>query len=234
MLLIPLQVIGSDDHDDDSDDDHDSGNSNSGRGRGDDVIPSGTVPAGSAEVRIDDDDADGFEPGTVTVDLGQSVTWVNLDHHDHTATGSRFDTGVMRPGEMKTVAFDEPGSYAYSCQIHPEMVGRVEVRDSSGRVPASPVASPQATPASASAGEVAVTIANLAFDPSNLDIRVGSTIVWTNLDQLPHTATATDGAFDSGTLDQGATFSHTFGTPGTHDYICAFHPNMRAVIRVSE
>src|SRR5690606_19614161 len=125
-LAAAQPVVGhDDDHHDDDDDDHDD-DSGQGRGRGrsggdDDVHPLGTVPAGSIEVRIDDDDADGFEPGTVSIDAGQSVTWVNVDDDPHTATGAGFDTGIMQPGEQATVTFDKAGTFPYSCQIHPIM-----------------------------------------------------------------------------------------------------------------
>jgi plastocyanin len=162
------------------------------------------------------------------------VTWVNLDDDDHTATGNDFDTGVIRPGELHTILFNEPGSFAYSCQIHPVMVGRVEVRDASGSVPASPVATRQATPASARPDNSAVTIVNLSFEPPQLEITVGTSVRWTNEDPLPHTATATGGEFDSGILDKGASFSHTFDAPGTYEYICAIHPNMKGSISVTD
>ena len=57
-------------------------------------------------------------------------------------------------------------------------------------------------------------------------------MTWTNADSTQHTATAGDGSFDSGTLAQGETFSQTFETAGTFDYICKIHPNMKATITV--
>jgi len=108
LFILAPAVLG---HDDDSqDDDQDDDGDDSGRGRGgddDEVQPSSPVPAGSVEVQIVDADADAFQPGTVTIDLGGSVTWVNLDDDDHTATGAGFDTGILRPGELGTVTFNE-------------------------------------------------------------------------------------------------------------------------------
>lgn len=145
VLLVAPRALGHDDHDDD-----DSGRGRGrGRGRGgndDAVQPAAEVPAGSVEVQIVDDEADAFQPGTVTIDVGQSVTWVNLDDDDHTASSAGFDTGIIRPGELATVTFSEPGSFVYSCQIHPEMVGRVEVLGAGGIILASPDASPEASP----------------------------------------------------------------------------------------
>lgn len=237
------RVVGHDDEEDHSGDGHDE-DDDSGRGRGrggddDEVQPQGTVPAGSAEVRITDDDADGFEPGTVTIDAGQSVTWVNLDDDPHTATGAEFDTGIIQPGELATVTFDEPGSFPYSCQIHPVMTGTVEVRDEDGNVPASssgmasPSASPGATPA-ATDEPASVTIENVAFNPPEIEVPAGTTVTWTNRENVPHTVTSSDGAFGSDTLNRGDVFSHAFATPGTYDYVCAIHPNMRGSVVVTE
>lgn len=238
MLLVAPRVLGhDDDHDkDDHDDDDDSGR---GRGRGGDddaVQPAGEVPAGSVEVQIVDDDADAFQPGTVTIDVGQSVTWVNLDDDDHTATSGGFDTGIIRSGGMVTVAFSEPGMFVYSCQIHPEMVGRVEVRGADGIVPASasPEASPQATPLASPIASAEVAIVDIAFEPAQLEISVGTTVIWTNQDPVPHSATASEGTFDSGILDEGGTFRYTFDAVGTFEYVCVVHPNMRASITVAD
>jgi plastocyanin len=228
-ISLGRAVSGSDDkHDDDHDDDD-----RNDRKSDDDVRASGTAPAGSAEVIIDDDDADGFAPGTITIDVGGSVTWTNLDKDPHTATGADFDTGIMQPGDLATVTFDEPGRYPYSCQLHPVMTGTVEVRDGSGVVPG---ATPQATPAaSPQAGQAEVTevgIDNLAFDPDDLTVTVGTTVRWTNREAIPHTVRSSSNEFDSGIMEEGDTFEYTFDTAGVIDYICGLHPSMKARVTV--
>ncbi|HEX9776295.1 MAG TPA: cupredoxin domain-containing protein [Actinomycetota bacterium] len=62
-----------------------------------------------------------------------------------------------------------------------------------------------------------------AFEPESITVRAGEPIVWTMDGDNPHTVTADDGSFDSGTLDPGDTFDTTFADPGTYDYYCAFH-----------
>jgi hypothetical protein len=79
-----------------------------------------------------------------------------------------------------------------------------------------------------------VTIQNFAFNPATLTVSVGTTITWTNLDSAPHTVTSDDNLFDSGTLNQGAPFSHTFTTPGTFAYHCNIHPSMTAQVVVQD
>jgi plastocyanin len=78
-----------------------------------------------------------------------------------------------------------------------------------------------------------VDIKDLAYTPATVEIPVGGTITWTNNDTAPHTVTAQDRALlQSGTLDQGDTFSQTFDAPGTIDYFCEFHANMKGTIVV--
>jgi plastocyanin len=96
-----------------------------------------------------------------------------------------------------------------------------------------------ATTASASAGAAtpaaatSVEIHDLAFDPATIEIPVGSSVTWTNDDSVPHTATAQDrAALQSGTIQPGESFSQTFDTPGTYDYFCEFHANMKGTIVV--
>lgn len=84
----------------------------------------------------------------------------------------------------------------------------------------------------AKAATVAVTIEGFAFAPSVVSIEPGDSITWTNLDAAPHTATAQQGAFDSGTLRQGESFTFTFENPGVYEYFCAPHPNMTGAVRV--
>jgi amicyanin len=77
-----------------------------------------------------------------------------------------------------------------------------------------------------------VTIADFAFAPQELTITAGDTVTWTNEDAMVHTATSVNGAFDSGDLAQGASYSLTFSTPGTFDYLCTPHPSMTGRIVV--
>ena len=78
-----------------------------------------------------------------------------------------------------------------------------------------------------------IVIENFAFSPSELRIKKGDSIVWTNQDSVRHTVTSDSGnELGSGLLSQGQTYSHTFNTRGTFAYHCAPHPNMKAKIIV--
>jgi plastocyanin len=80
---------------------------------------------------------------------------------------------------------------------------------------------------------MAVSIKNFAFNPPNTTVSAGTTVTWVNNDQVPHTVTANDGAFDSGTLQPGQSYSFTFDKPGTYAYHCNIHPYMTATVTVS-
>lgn len=79
-----------------------------------------------------------------------------------------------------------------------------------------------------------VTIANMAFAPVSVSIKVGDTVKWTNQDATPHTVSADDNSFGSNSIAQGGTFSHTFTAAGTVHYHCSFHPTMTATVVVSQ
>jgi plastocyanin len=78
-----------------------------------------------------------------------------------------------------------------------------------------------------------VSIKGFAFEPANLSINAGDTVVFVNEDNAPHTATADNSSFDTGRLSRGASASLTFQNAGTFSYFCAVHPNMKGSITVS-
>ncbi len=77
-----------------------------------------------------------------------------------------------------------------------------------------------------------MTIENLAFSPAALTVPIGTTVIWTNNDATTHTVTSNTGLFDSGSLNNGATFSFTFNTKGTFEYHCTIHTTMHGTITV--
>jgi len=76
-----------------------------------------------------------------------------------------------------------------------------------------------------------ISIKDFAFNPEVLTIKVGTTVIWTNEDSVPHTITS-EGNFNSETLGKGKTYEHTFNTIGIYDYHCGIHPSMRGKIIV--
>jgi plastocyanin len=77
-----------------------------------------------------------------------------------------------------------------------------------------------------------VDIKDFAFNPSGLTIKKGDTITWTNNDSAAHRIKAGNGEFESGTLQNGGSFSFTFNNTGSFDYICTIHTSMTGNINV--
>jgi plastocyanin len=88
-------------------------------------------------------------------------------------------------------------------------------------------ANDQAAPANAS-----VKIDNFSFGPQTLTVPVGTTVQWTNRDDIPHTAVSTEGEFKSRVMDTDEAFSYKFTKAGTYPYYCTIHPKMTGKIVV--
>ena len=94
------------------------------------------------------------------------------------------------------------------------------------------IAAPRAT--ASRARTVNVTIGDYFYDPDQITIAPGDTLLWTNdgTAKEGHTVTDKNGAFDSGTLKNGDTYSHTFDSAGTFNLFCSIHPKMKATVLV--
>lgn len=78
-----------------------------------------------------------------------------------------------------------------------------------------------------------VVIRDRAFNPNNVDVRVGEAVVWKWEDgDVVHTVTADDRSFDSGEKKMGSEFRHTFDRPGTYSYHCENHSEMKGTVTV--
>lgn len=75
-----------------------------------------------------------------------------------------------------------------------------------------------------------VTIEGMAFSPASLTVKAGTTVTWTNNDNMPHTVTADNNSFTSKTLNKGDTYTHQFSAAGTYPYHCEVHPAMKATV----
>jgi plastocyanin len=78
----------------------------------------------------------------------------------------------------------------------------------------------------------AVTIGNFTFKAPVVTVRPGTTVTWTNGDDIPHTVVSKDGVFRSKVLDTGDRFSFTFAKAGQFGYFCSLHPHMTGTIVV--
>jgi len=119
------------------------------------LIVAAVSPAyADADVSMLEPDADEamswvFEPLQVSIQAGQAITWTNTGAVGHTATaaGGTFDTGLLAPGESKTVALAAPGTYEYLCTPHPWMKGTIIVAAAGAAQPTTqPLATTQPVP----------------------------------------------------------------------------------------
>ena len=89
-----------------------------------------------------------------------------------------------------------------------------------------------AVPLPARAADVVVKIDNFTFNPQRLTVKVGTTVIWTNEDDIPHTVAASNKSFKSKVLDTDQKFSFTFTTAGDFEYFCSLHPHITGMIVV--
>lgn len=214
-------------------------------------VASTPIAAGeaAATVRIVDF---AFEPTNVAVPVGGAVSWRQAGAAPHTVTadGGAFDSGILDAGGEFGHRFTTPGTFAYRCALHPQMVGEVVVTGDAGATSVGPpanstsvAATPGATPApvtspTAEATPVAavigvadgptVVIVDFAFEPAALRVAVGSTVTWLNQGQAPHTASGIEPgeSFDTGILGPGQPGGFRFDRAGTFPYRCLIHPEM--------
>jgi plastocyanin len=193
--------------------------------------PAGAVQ-GAEQARIVDFD---FAPRRLIVQAGATVTWSNTGQRPHTATdrGGTFDTKPIDPGGSAEVTFSVPGTYFYFCRINPsKMNGVVTVEE--GGDPARAVRVQAVDP-----GQIGD---RLRFDPPELSVQAGTTLLVANVGGKPHTLTADDGSFDTGIIDPGAeggrfagkNASITLEEAGTFRFHCEVHPAaMKGVVTVT-
>ncbi len=167
-----------------------------------------------------------FTPNTVTVPKADIIQWTNNDKVAHTVTsapdGSAFDSSLITSG--KTFSLDtsklNATEYDYLCTVHPFMTGKIIITQ------------PAIANVTISNGASKQSAGQKYFDPANLSVKVGTTVIWTNNDGVAHTVTSGDpnagpsGTFDSGLIKPSHAFKYSFTSAGTTSYFCTVHPWM--------
>jgi len=170
--------------------------------------------------------------GTVVEMVGQVPSTIVLVDH---ALARAFDKGAI--GQIVVNGDDQP-------EIFQDVSGRDEgAEETLAEVPADTDGASvgEQVDILAGGGEVQDMSAPDEFDDDEapadysanvLTVSAGTTVTWTNQDEMMHTVTAVDGSFDSSFLDPGTSFSYTFDEPGEYEYFCGPHPWMRAKVVV--
>jgi plastocyanin len=93
-----------------------------------------------------------------------------------------------------------------------------------------PIASAQQSQQAPAVAEVKID--NFSFSPKEITVAAGTTITWTNRDDIPHTVVSTEKTFKSKVMDTDDKFSYTFSKPGNYPYFCSVHPHMTGTVVV--
>ena len=198
------------------------------------IIPTGPIFAISI---LEDSVIEGnpdYDPDAAIVTQGHIVEWTNADSVAHTVTsavdfGETFDSSLMNAGEVFTLDTNnlEVGDYEYLCIVHPWMVATLVIE-----------AAKEPTKIVIPEGAAIPEEGQIFYDPEIIDVTVGTTILWENVDSTMHTATSgnpdsgADGVFDSDILSTGDTFEFTFTDAGNYEYYCILHPWMVGTVNV--
>ena len=84
----------------------------------------------------------------------------------------------------------------------------------------------------AATAEAEISIQSFQFVPAILTVTPGTAVTWVNKDEEPHNIVSPDRAFRSKAIDGGEKFTNVFEKPGTYNYLCAMHPQMRGTVIV--
>jgi len=150
------------------------------------------------------------------------------DHSGHGNGELKLEGPEFGPNDVVRIRANlPPGVYELECFVadHDELGMRATliVR------PGAPLVREQPAPGRTGA----VSVVGFAFSPDRIEVAPDTEVSWRNDDPTPHTVTADDGSFDSGTLESGDGFSFRFDGPGTYRYACSIHPAMRGTVRVT-
>jgi len=175
-----------------------------------------------------------YDPDVATVSQGYIVEWTNEDSIVHTVTSSEgfgeiFDSSIIDVGGVFTLDTNnlEIGEHEYVYSLHPYMVATLIIEE-----PKEPIK--VVIPQGAGVPEEG----QIFYDPEIIDISVGTTVAWENIDSTVHTVTSgtadagADGMFDSEMMSTGDVYEFTFTDAGTYNYYCTFHPWMVGTVNV--
>jgi plastocyanin len=129
------------------------------------ALPLVTYAATTATITVKDF---AFQPKTVTIRVGDSVTWANVDTATHTVTSNgNWDTGGFAPGTSRSITFGTAGTYQYFCNLHSIMFGTVVVLASDAPAPTATIAPAASASIATGPPSTAPTAAALAALPSS-------------------------------------------------------------------
>ena len=170
--------------------------------------------------------------GSVTVLNGhihQVMQKVEGNIRFHTAMSTAFPQPA--PGTAAS-----PGPQKVAPELLPTVLGITSVEYVQGRqalaIVDSALGSKNEPHAESTDQQLRVNIDNFSFTPKQVSVSVGTTVTWTNQDDVPHNVVSTGGKFSSPVLDTDQKFSFTFMEAGSYEYFCKLHPMMTGTVQV--
>ena len=199
-----------------------------------DITPSGPIFAIEILAESAQEGNPDYDPDIAIVPQGHTVEWTNADSVVHTVTsavdfGETFDSSLINAGEVYRLDTTdmEVGEYEYLCIVHPWMIASLVIE-----LPKEP------TKVIIPDGAAIPDDGQIFYDPETIDITVGTTVAWENVDSTMHTATSGnptvghDDVFDSDILSAGESYKYTFADAGSYEYYCILHPWMVGTVNV--
>jgi YVTN family beta-propeller protein len=172
--------------------------------------------------------------GTITV--GSFPHWIATSSDGSTAyvtNEGANSISVVDIEKQRVLATIPVGNAPRKIVVQPGPVGKTAAVMPMHTIPVFAASVVSVMPLAAAGGAaVQVRIENFAFVSASVKVAPGTTVVWTNADQIPHTSTSKDGTWDSKPIQPSASFKVTFDKPGTYVYGCAIHPFMQATVVV--
>lgn len=191
-----------------------------------------------------------FNPSSVTINPGDSVTWTNNGtsrHRVRDTAHNLFDSDDLNPGQSFTFTFTNSGTVPYRDERNgftgvvnvtgtpgptgtAGATGTAQTTGTPGATGTAGTPGPTNTPGSGQIRQINI-FNDDGFDPANITINSGDTVRWTNYDGDTHTSTS-PGNWNSGDLRTGQSFQVTLINNGTYSYFCAYHSQMQGTITV--
>ena len=175
-----------------------------------------------------------YDPDVARVPQGYTVEWTNEDSLVHTVTssegfGEMLDSSIIDANEVFTLDTTdlEIGEHEYVCSLHQYMVATLIIEE-----PKEP------TKVVIPNGAAIQKDGQIYYDPQIIDVTVGTTVAWENIDNTIHSVTSGtpdaggDEKFDSEMMNAGDIYKFTFTDVGSYDYFCIFHPWMVGAVNV--
>lgn len=171
--------------------------------------------------------SDHFQPANLTINSGDSVRFTNRAGVRTIVFSDDFKTGALSAGTAATRSFNQTGTMGFQVENDPALSGMLTIVESGASPPP-----PPAEELTAKGQIVYVAATDYEFQPAQIEVMPGDTVVWENLGSVAHSVDFFDNPNEAGVINGDQTYNRTFLQPGTYDYRCRFHNAMKGRVTV--